>query len=48
MAREHTELKPPTRLHPYGTHVIAHVLQEDGILVVRVLHGRQDWQKLLS
>ncbi len=48
MARERTELTPPTRLHPYGAHMIAYVLQEDGILIVRVLHGRQDWQKLLS
>ncbi len=48
MARERTELTPPTRLHPYGAHMIAYVLQEDGILIVRVLHGRRDWQAMLS
>lgn len=48
MARERTELTPPTRLHPYGAHMIAYVLHEDFILIVRVLHGRQDWQTLLS
>lgn len=48
MARERSELKPPARLHPYGAHMIVYVLQDSGILVVRVLHGRQDWQSLLS
>lgn len=48
IARERQELTPPVRLHPYGVHMIAYVLQGDGILIVRILHGRQDWQRLLS
>lgn len=48
IARERTELVPPVRLHPYGAHMIVYVEREEGILIVRVLHGRQDWQQLLS
>ncbi|AOF94237.1 type II toxin-antitoxin system RelE/ParE family toxin [Sinorhizobium sp. RAC02] len=48
IARERTELNPPTHLHPYGSHMIAYVVQDEGVLIVRVLHGRQDWQTLLS
>jgi toxin ParE1/3/4 len=48
MARERRELNPPTRLHPYQAHVIAYTIREDDILIVRVLHGRQDWQSLFA
>lgn len=48
IAREHSELNPPMRLKPYGAHVIAYMLHGGGILIVRVLHGRRDWQSLLS
>ena len=41
LAREQTELSPPVRLHRYRAHVIAYVEHESGILIVRVLHGRQ-------
>lgn len=48
MARERTELDPPMRLHSYGSHMIAYTVMADAILIVRVLHGRQDWLKLFS
>ena len=48
MARERTELDPPMRLYPYRAHLIVYVEGDEGILIVRVLHGRQDWQRLLS
>jgi toxin ParE1/3/4 len=48
MARERTELDPPVRLHPYQAHMIVYVEQAGGILVVRILHGRQDWERHLS
>jgi toxin ParE1/3/4 len=48
MARERRELNPPMRLHPYQAHMIAYTIREHGILIVRVLHGRQDWQGLFS
>ena len=46
MARERLELNPPMRLHPHRAHIIAYTIHEEGILIVRVLHGREDWQRL--
>ena len=48
MARMRREFKRPVRLHPYNAHLIAYVEDDSGILVVRVLHGRRDWENLLS
>lgn len=47
MARERTKLRPPMRLHPWQSHLIAYVVEGDDILIIRVLHGRQDWEQLL-
>lgn len=48
IARERPELRPPVRLYFHGAHVIAYVIQGDDILVIRVLHGRQDWERHLG
>lgn len=48
LSHERLEITPPVRLHPYGAHVIVYTLQDAGILIVRVLHGRQDWERWLS
>ncbi|MCP1551686.1 MULTISPECIES: type II toxin-antitoxin system RelE/ParE family toxin [Methylorubrum] len=48
MARLRREFRRPVRLHPYKAHLIAYVEDGSNILVVRVLHGRQDWESLLS
>lgn len=48
LAREHRELTPPIRLHPFQAHLIAYLVQADGILIVRVVNGRQDWESLFS
>lgn len=42
-ARERTEINPPVRVHPYGSHVIVYVLDAVGVLILRVRHGREDW-----
>lgn len=47
LARERTEFVPPVRIHPYGAHLIVYTLRDDGVLIVRVLHGRQDWERYL-
>ena len=47
LARERTEFLPPVRLHPHDAHMIAYVIDGRGILIVRVLHGRQDWEHYL-
>ncbi|MBA5801365.1 MULTISPECIES: type II toxin-antitoxin system RelE/ParE family toxin [Rhizobium] len=46
MARERRELNPPMRLHPYHAHMIAYMIRDENILIVRVLHGREDWESL--
>lgn len=44
MARERTEISPPVRVHPCGSHIIIYISTEDGgVTVVRVRHGREDW-----
>ena len=48
MARERRELNPPMRLHPHHAHIIAYLIREEDILIVRVLHGREDWQSLFA
>jgi toxin ParE1/3/4 len=42
MARERCELTPPARLHPYQAHMIIDIEEEAGVLIVHVLHSRQD------
>ncbi len=48
MARERREFTPPVRLHPYRAHVIVYVVDGFAILILRVLHGRQDWERALT
>ncbi len=48
MARERHTFSPPVRLHPYRAHIVVYVEQAAGILIVRVLHGRQDWERVLA
>lgn len=43
LARERTELTPPIRVHPCGSHVIVYVIDRNGVLIVRVRHGHEDW-----
>jgi plasmid stabilization system protein ParE len=35
-------------LYFYGAHVVVYTATGDHILIVRVLHGRQDWLARLS
>jgi toxin ParE1/3/4 len=47
VARERLEFKPPIRVHFHRAHIVAYLVQSDGILIVRVLDGRQDWVECL-
>ena len=47
MARERTEFAPPARLHPYRSYLIVYLLDDEGVLIVRIMHGRQDWERHL-
>lgn len=47
MARERPEFRPPVRVHFYQAHVVVYSIQKHGILIIRVVHGKQDWERLL-
>ena len=48
IARERTEFSPAIRIHPTGQHLVIYRIQDDHLHIVRVLGGRQDWQRLLK
>jgi len=45
MARERKAIRPPVRVHPHGSHVIVYRIDQADILIVRVMHGRRDWER---
>ena len=45
--REAENLSRPVRVHPFKSHIIVFVILEEAILVVRILHGRQDLKRNL-
>lgn len=48
LARARPEFDPPVRLHRYQAHMIVYIEDDDGILIIRVLHARRDWQSILE
>lgn len=48
MDRLRPEFSPPVRMHVYRSHLVIYVEDEQDVLIVRVLHGRQDWQSALA
>ena len=45
-ARERTEITPPVRVHPYGSHMVIYLVDNGGgVFILRVRHGREDWTK---
>jgi toxin ParE1/3/4 len=48
LGRLRTNISPPVRLHPYGSHNILYRDGETAIEIMRVLHGRQNWGALLE
>jgi toxin ParE1/3/4 len=46
-SRERDEFSPPVRLHPFGVHLVVYRIVGEEILILRVLHGRQDWAQYL-
>jgi toxin ParE1/3/4 len=47
IARERREFRRPVRIHFHRSHVVVYEATDNDILIVRVLHGRQDWRELL-
>lgn len=48
LAAERQEFDPPVRIYPYQKHLIVYVIEDGGILIVRVLHQRMDVPAQLS
>lgn len=48
IGRERMEFTPPVRIHPSGSHLIIYRTVDDRLDVLRILGGRQDWQRLLE
>jgi toxin ParE1/3/4 len=47
IARERQEFRPPVWLYFYKAHTIVYRIMRDHVLIIRVLHGRQDWERHL-
>lgn len=39
---ERVEFIPPVRIHAHGKHLIIYTIEDDFVLIVRVLHHRMD------
>jgi toxin ParE1/3/4 len=48
LAAERQTLGLPVRIHPYEKHLILYVIEDGGILIVRVLHQSMDVPAQLS
>ena len=44
-ARERLEIDPPVRAHPHKSHLIVYIIEETDILVLRIRHAREDWDR---
>jgi toxin ParE1/3/4 len=47
LARERMEFVPAVRIHPYEAHLVIYTVEDNGLLIVRVLHGRSQWERYL-
>lgn len=44
LARERSEISPPVRIHPCGSHLVVYIKEGDGgISILRVRHFRENW-----
>lgn len=47
LAHERTIFRQPVRIHAYKFHVIAYLVDDLGVLVVRILHAHQNMRRIL-
>ena len=48
MCRERIEFTPTVRIHHHGSHLIIYLIQEEYLLIVRILHDSADIQRHLK
>ncbi len=47
LCRERDEFTPPVRIHHQGRHLIVYFINDDHILIIRVLHNSMDIEQHL-
>ncbi len=47
LAHERTMFRKPVRIHTYQSHVIAYLVDDSGVLIVRILHAHQNLRRIL-
>lgn len=48
IGRERSEVSPPVRLWPHGSHNILYAVVEDEVLILRVVHHSVQWARLFA
>ena len=48
ICRESTEFTPSVRIHHHSRHLVIYVVQDDQILIVRILHDSMDVKRHLT
>lgn len=48
MGRERSEFSPPVRMYHHGRHLIVYIVEDDTVLIVRVLHDSMDVERWLG
>ena len=43
LGKERTEFRLPYRTYAYQAHIIFYRIDDDGVLITRIRHGREDW-----
>lgn len=43
LARLRTEIAPPVRIHPHGSHLVIYCETSEGVLILRIRHARENW-----
>jgi len=45
IARERLEISPPVRIHPFLSHLIVYMEDDNSdIFIIRICHAHEDWQ----
>ena len=42
-ARERHEVRPPVRVFPHRSHILAYRIEDEDVIILRVLHHSVDW-----
>lgn len=43
LGKARSEFRLPYRTYPYNAHIVFYRIDDDGVLITRIRHGREDW-----